>query len=88
MVFQVMGMILLGAELSKLSFNGLPKGFWKSAVSMAVLKLVVGPVLGVIWTKHVMNRSGLINPDDKMLQFILIFTAGGRQPAFHLIEGG
>ena len=49
----------------------------KSAASMAVLKLVVGPIIGVIWTTRVMNKSGLIDPEDKMLQFIMIFTAGG-----------
>lgn len=38
----VLGMLLLGAALSRLSMKGLPEGFWKAAVMMAVLKLVVG----------------------------------------------
>jgi predicted permease len=40
----VLGMILLGAALSRMTVKGLPKGFWKSYVSMAALKLVVGMV--------------------------------------------
>jgi hypothetical protein len=38
----VIGMVLLGTALSKLTVKSLPKGFWKSVVSMAFLKLVVG----------------------------------------------
>ena len=38
----VLGLILLGAIFSRLSIKSLPKGFWKSIVAMAVLKLVVG----------------------------------------------
>jgi predicted permease len=38
----MIGTILLGAALARLKINGLPKGFWKSALGMAVLKLVVG----------------------------------------------
>lgn len=41
----VIGMLLLGAALSRLSMVGLPKGFWKAAVMMAGLKLVVGGFL-------------------------------------------
>lgn len=41
----VIGMLLLGAALSRLSMSGLPKGFWKAAVMMAGLKLVVGEFL-------------------------------------------
>ena len=38
----VLGMLLLGAALSRLSLKSLPKGFWKSAALMAVFKLVIG----------------------------------------------
>jgi predicted permease len=37
----VLGMILLGAALSRMSIKGLPEGFWKSAASMAFLKLII-----------------------------------------------
>jgi predicted permease len=40
----VLGMILLGAALSRMTIKGLPQGFWKSIVSMATLKLVIGMV--------------------------------------------
>lgn len=42
----VIGMVLLGAALSRLSVKNLPKGFWKSVVLMGVLKLVVGMCAG------------------------------------------
>lgn len=38
----MIGLILLGAALSRLKIQGLPRGYWKSAVGMAVLKLIVG----------------------------------------------
>jgi hypothetical protein len=90
----VLGMILLGAALSRMTIKGLPKGFWKSIVSMATLKLVVGrveefreggfplltvegPIIGLVWTTKVMSHTGLMDPDDKMLKFMMIMSAGG-----------
>ncbi|KAI5786147.1 auxin efflux carrier [Pyronema domesticum] len=72
----MIGTILLGAALARLKINGLPKGFWKSALGMAVLKLVVGPIIGLVWTTQVMTRTGLIDPNDKMLLFVMIMSAG------------
>lgn len=48
----VVGMLLLGAALSRLSMAGLPKGFWKAAMMMAGLKLIVGKfiILGAAGT--------------------------------------
>lgn len=45
----VFGMLLLGAALSRLSMVGLPKGFWKAAVMMAGLKLVIGEFLSFFY---------------------------------------
>ncbi|KAI5785871.1 auxin efflux carrier [Geopyxis carbonaria] len=71
----VLGMTLLGAALGKLSLSNLPKGFWKSVLAMAILKLVIGPIIGIAWTKMIV-RTGLIDPDDRMLQFVMIICAG------------
>jgi hypothetical protein len=40
----VLGMLLMGATLGRLSVKSLPKGFWKSVVLMAGLKLVMGKI--------------------------------------------
>ncbi|KAA8910795.1 auxin efflux carrier [Sphaerosporella brunnea] len=72
----VIGLILLGTALSRMQVKGLPEGFWKSAASMAFLKLVVGPIIGIVWTKKVMLQTGLMDPNDKMLQFMMIMCAG------------
>lgn len=37
----VLGLTLLGAALSRLTLKGLPKGFWKAVLCMAILKLIV-----------------------------------------------
>ncbi|KAH8150835.1 uncharacterized protein LAJ45_05016 [Morchella importuna] len=68
----VLGLILLGANLSRLSMKGLPKGFWKSAVLMAVLKLIVGPIIGIAWTTGLTRQTSWISTEDKMLQLVLI----------------
>jgi len=38
----VIGMLLVGANLSRMSTKNLPNGFWKATVMMSVLKLIVG----------------------------------------------
>ncbi|KAH0606628.1 uncharacterized protein H6S33_003462 [Morchella sextelata] len=68
----VLGLILLGANLSRLSMKGLPKGFWKSAVLMAVLKLIVGPIIGIAWTTGLTRQTSWISKEDKILQLVLI----------------
>ncbi|RPB04442.1 hypothetical protein L873DRAFT_1758966 [Choiromyces venosus 120613-1] len=72
----VLGMLLLGAALSRLSMNNLPKGFWKAAVLMALLKLVLGPIIGIAWTTQLKKRTNWIDPNDKILEFVMIISSG------------
>ncbi|KAF8474234.1 auxin efflux carrier [Kalaharituber pfeilii] len=72
----VLGLILLGAAFSRLSVKNLPKGFWKSIVAMAVLKLVVGPIIGMVWTTQLAKHTSFIAADDKILRFVMIMTSG------------
>jgi uncharacterized YccA/Bax inhibitor family protein len=44
---------------------------------MALLKLAVLPVIGVLWTQLLTYHSPLVNEDQKMLRFIMIFLSGG-----------
>lgn len=48
---------------------------------MALLKLAVLPVIGVLWTQLLTYHSPLVNPDQKLLRFVMILLSGG----FHII---
>lgn len=86
----VIGMVLLGAALSRLSITTLPKGFWKSVGCMALLKLGLGKcagvgggdegmkadagegsVIGVLWSGMMVQKTGLVDEGDKMLQCVI-----------------
>ncbi|KAF3932819.1 hypothetical protein ABW19_dt0208640 [Dactylella cylindrospora] len=75
----VMGLAMLGAALARIRVRHLPKGFWISIVSTCVLKLILGPILGIIWIQGLKNHSSLINDDQKMMQFVIAIT--GAMPA-------
>ena len=47
---------------------------------MALLKLAVLPVIGVLWTQLLTYHSPLVNEDQKMLRFVMIFLSGGTLP--------
>ncbi|BFZ64056.1 Protein M3 [Saitoella coloradoensis] len=63
------GLAILGASLSRLSLKRIPS-LW-SIASMAILKLVVIPIIGIAWTTG-LARTSLIPDDAKMLQFVII----------------
>jgi auxin efflux carrier family protein len=44
---------------------------------MALLKLTVLPVIGVLWTQLLTYHSPLVNPDQTMLRFVMILLSGG-----------
>jgi hypothetical protein len=44
---------------------------------MALLKLAVLPVIGVLWTQLFTYHSLLVNEDQKMLRFVMILLSGG-----------
>ncbi|KAF7368689.1 Auxin efflux carrier transmembrane protein [Mycena venus] len=69
-----MGLICLGSALARLS---IPRGAWGSLPSGAILGLAVGkmlisPVLGVLICKGLINVN-VISREDKVLQFVCIF---------------
>ena len=51
-----------------------------SIALMALLKLAVLPVIGVLWTQLLTYHSPLVNEDQKMLRFVMIFLSGGIPP--------
>ncbi|EPS42533.1 hypothetical protein H072_3493 [Dactylellina haptotyla CBS 200.50] len=74
----VMGIAMLGAALSRIRVRHLPEGFWISVVATCVLKLIVGPILGILWIEG-LKHTPLINQDQKMMQFVVAIT--GAMPA-------
>jgi len=44
---------------------------------MALLKLAVLPVIGVLWTQLLTYHSPLVNPEQTMLRFVMILLSGG-----------
>lgn len=62
------GLLLLGGTLARLEVREIPKGFWKSVLAMVTARLVLMPVLGMLWTKQIF-RSGIIT--DDMSRFLI-----------------
>jgi auxin efflux carrier family protein len=44
---------------------------------MAMLKLAVLPIIGVLWTQLLTYHSNLVSPDQTMLRFVMILLSGG-----------
>ncbi|KAJ7202146.1 auxin efflux carrier transmembrane protein [Mycena pura] len=69
-----MGLFCLGSALARLS---VPRGAWGSLptgaiLGLAITKMLVSPVLGVLICKGLVN-VGFIDSSDKVLQFVCIF---------------
>lgn len=74
-----LGLILLGGTVGRLEVKSIPKGFWKSALLMCLFKLVVLPIISVVWTNG-MTSVGLIKPSNKIAQFVMILNSGVPTP--------
>ncbi|TFK97673.1 auxin efflux carrier [Pterulicium gracile] len=71
-----LGLICLGSALARLKLNWTRVGMQElplaSIGSLAVLKMAVTPVLGVVICQG-LTSAGVIDPDDKVLRFVCIF---------------
>jgi hypothetical protein len=47
-----------------------------SIVLMALLKLAILPIIGVLWTQLLTFHSPLVQPDQTMLRFVMILLSG------------
>ena len=45
---------------------------------MALLKLALLPIVGVLWTQLLTYYTPLVYPDQIMLRFLMILLSGGR----------
>ncbi|KAK6496799.1 Protein M3, variant 3 [Arthrobotrys musiformis] len=74
----VMGLAMLGAALSRIRVRHLPEGFWMSIAATCFLKLIVGPILGILWIQG-LKHTPLINDDQMMMQLVIAITAGSEE---------
>lgn len=89
-VVPVLGLILLGAAMSRLQIKSLPKGYWISVATMSALKLVVSPIIGIAWTKYLAANTPFITAENKMLQLVMVISAGGMllsDNSFRFVQG-
>ncbi|KAK6344799.1 Protein M3, variant 2 [Orbilia javanica] len=70
----VMGLALLGASLARIRVRHLPDGFWMSIAATCFLKLIIGPILGIVWIEG-LKHTPLINDDQMMMQVVIAITA-------------
>ncbi|AMD21549.1 HFL307Cp [Eremothecium sinecaudum] len=66
--------LILGATLSRLKLSGLYPGFWKTAVTLVFLKLIVMPIIGVLWC-WALTKTGWVSwEDDRMVLFVTVIN--------------
>ncbi|KAG9125760.1 Protein M3 [Ceratobasidium sp. 392] len=72
-----LGLICLGSALARLQapkpFSRAPLG---AITAFSILKMVVGPVFGVLVVEGLTHHTSLIDPNDKVLRFVCIYFAG------------
>ncbi|QRV76962.1 hypothetical protein RhiJN_19808 [Ceratobasidium sp. AG-Ba] len=72
-----LGLICLGSALARLQ---VPKPISRAPLSaitaLSLLKMVVGPVFGVLLVEGLTRHTNLIDPNDKVLRFVCMYFAG------------
>ncbi|SCU86613.1 LAME_0D06942g1_1 [Lachancea meyersii CBS 8951] len=65
------GLLLLGGTLGRLKIGKLYPGFWKSALTLVLLKLCIMPIFGVLWCDRLVKAGWVTWGDDRMLLFTI-----------------
>lgn len=66
-----LGLLMLGGTLARLEVESIPEGFLKTVVSLTVCRLVVIPIIGVLWANKLYDLGWL---NDNVSKFIMILT--------------
>ncbi|CAI4046577.1 hypothetical protein N7582_003846 [Saccharomyces uvarum] len=66
-----LGLLLLGGTLARLEIKSLPPGFIKSAILMTCFRLIIIPIIGVLWVNKLYSIKWLETPIGK---FDMILT--------------
>lgn len=69
-----LGLLLLGATIARLEVKIMPPGFWKTAIAITLVRLVLLPIFGVGLTTG-LYKAGWYDGDD-MLRFVLVLDFG------------
>ncbi|CAK7896669.1 protein Ecm3p [[Candida] anglica] len=69
-----LGLLLLGATISRLQVKKMPPGFWKTALGVTVSRLIILPIIGVGLTT-VFYKGGWYG-DDKLVRFVSVLEFG------------
>ncbi|AAS51148.2 ACL080Wp [Eremothecium gossypii ATCC 10895] len=68
------GLMLLGATLGRLRFGNLPPGFWKAALVLVLIRLIILPIIGILWSEALVRFKWVNWGDDKMLLFVIVLS--------------
>ncbi|CDR40578.1 CYFA0S05e02058g1_1 [Cyberlindnera fabianii] len=66
-----MGLFLLGGTLARLKIESIPKGFWKVVLFMVACRLVIMPIIGVLYTNRLHDARWIT---DTVARFLLIVS--------------
>lgn len=66
-----LGLLLLGGTLARLEVNSLPKGFDRSVILMTVFRLIISPIIGVLWANKLYSMNWL---ESRIGKFVMILT--------------
>ncbi|CCH62394.1 hypothetical protein TBLA_0H01060 [Henningerozyma blattae CBS 6284] len=66
-----LGLLMLGGTMARLEVGSLPKGFLITAAAMTCCRLIVLPIIGIIWANKLYNINWLETPVSK---FVMILT--------------
>ncbi|CAH2355249.1 uncharacterized transporter [[Candida] railenensis] len=69
-----LGLLLLGATISRLQIKTMPPGFWKTALAITLTRLVFIPIIGVGLTTG-FHKGGWYG-DDKLVRFVSVLEFG------------
>ncbi|KAK7679098.1 hypothetical protein QCA50_017857 [Cerrena zonata] len=69
-----LGLLLLGATISRLKVHAMPPGFWKTALAITATRLIILPIIGVGLTTG-FYKGGWFG-DDHLVRFISVLEFG------------
>lgn len=66
-----LGLLLLGGMLARLQVESIPKGFIKTVIMLTICRLIIIPIIGILWANKLYNINWL---DNKVSKFIMVLT--------------
>ena len=69
-----LGLLLLGATISRLQIKKMPKGFWKTALMITAVRLIIMPMVGVGITTGFQNAGWYDN--DIIIRLVSVISFG------------